>query len=350
MLSLCMIVKNEEKTLNQCLKVVKDYVDEIIIVDTGSHDKTKEISLKYTDKVFDFEWCNDFAKARNFSISKASNDWILILDADEIIENIDLNTVKQFCNEDYNIVGRLKRINVYEDNYGTKKYIERVNRLFNRNYFQYEGIIHEQVVCKQNTAYNTKNIDVCLNHIGYSKEVVNRTNKIERNIELLKIASENNMNDPYIYYQLGKSYFMKKDFSESYRCFKKALNLVDNFHYEYVKDLVESYGYTLINLNLFDKALDLYSYEKYYGNSPDFLFLLGIIEMNNGNFQKSAETFLKCTDFDEGSIEGITSFLPVYNIGVIFECLGFKDDAVNYYTMCGDYEPAKQRIKIRTSL
>lgn len=349
MLSLCMIVKNEEKTLNQCLKAAKDYIDEIIIVDTGSQDKTKEIALKYTNKVFDFEWCNDFAKARNFSISKASNDWILILDADEIIENIDLNTVKQFCNEEYNIVGRLKRINVYEDNYGTKKYIERVNRLFNRNYFQYEGIIHEQVVCKQNTTYNTKNIDLCLNHIGYSKEVVNKTNKIERNIELLKIASEKNMNDPYIYYQLGKSYFMKKDFSEAHVYLERALNLTDNFYYEYVQDLVESYGYTLINLTLFDKALNLYAYEKYYGNSPDFLFLLGIIEMNNGNFQKSAETFLKCTDFNEGKMEGITSFLPLYNIGVIFECLGFKDEALNYYNMCGNYEPAKQRIKIRTS-
>ena len=67
--------------------------------------------------------------------------------------------------------------------------------------------------------------------------------------------------------------------------------------------------------------------------------------MNNNCFQKSAETFLRCTEFKEGKIEGITSYLPLYNIGVIFECLGFKEEALNYYNLCGDYIPATNRVK-----
>ena len=69
-----------------------------------------------------------------------------------------------------------------------------------------------------------------------------------------------------------------------------------------------------------------------------------MIEMNNGNFQRAAETFLECTSYREGKIEGITTFLPLYNIGVIFEALGFEDEALKYYEMCGEYRAAKERI------
>ena len=340
MLTLCMIVKNEEETLDKCLNSAKELVDEIVVVDTGSNDKTKEIALKYTNKVYDFKWCNDFSVARNFSLSKASNDWVLILDADEVIKDYNKKTILDFCSRNNKLVGRLKRINEYEDEQGTKRLLERVNRIFNKNYFMYEGIIHEQVVSINKENYATKNIDLVADHIGYSKEVINRTNKIERNIELLKKALEKGSNDPYLHYQLGKSYFMGKDYKEAYKSFKKSLPLVDNFNYEYAEDLVESYGYTLIYLNLFKDALDLIGYERYYKNSPDFIFLLGLIYMNDSSFQKSAETFLKCTEFEEGKMEGITTFLPLYNIGVIFECLGFKDEALNYYKLCGDYDLA----------
>lgn len=81
-----MIVKNEEKVLKRCLDSIKDLVDEIIIVDTGSTDTTKEIARLYTDKIYDFEWVDDFSAARNFSFSKASCDYIYIADADEYLD------------------------------------------------------------------------------------------------------------------------------------------------------------------------------------------------------------------------------------------------------------------------
>lgn len=85
-ISLCMIVKNEEAVLERCLDSLHGLMDEIIIVDTGSTDNTKEIARKYTDKVFDFSWCDDFAAARNFSFSKATKDYIYSPDADEVID------------------------------------------------------------------------------------------------------------------------------------------------------------------------------------------------------------------------------------------------------------------------
>lgn len=91
-ISTCMIVKNEEHLLARCLECIKVFSDEIIIIDTGSTDRTKEIAAQYTRHIYDFPWCNDFSAARNFSFSKASMDYIYVADADEII---DTSNIKQ---------------------------------------------------------------------------------------------------------------------------------------------------------------------------------------------------------------------------------------------------------------
>ena len=93
-ISVCMIVKNEEKVLERCLKGVLLFADELIIVDTGSADKTKEIAARYTDRVYEFEWGDDFAAARNYAFSLASCDYIMWMDADDVI---DQENAKKVC-------------------------------------------------------------------------------------------------------------------------------------------------------------------------------------------------------------------------------------------------------------
>lgn len=346
MISLCMIIKDEEETLEKCLKSVKNLVDEIVIVDTGSKDKSKEIAFKYTDKVYDFKWSNDFSAARNFSISKALNEWILILDADEIISNFNKIELEEFCFDNSQCVGRIKIVNHFKDKFGDKKFTTNVRRFFNKNYFFYSGIIHEQVTSKLGNEFIVKDLDVVINHIGYSEEMLIKKDKVNRNIDILNQAINSNKSDPYLYYQLGKSYFIDKNYINAYENFKVSLKISDNIKNEYMEDLIECYGYSMVNLEKFAEALSLYKYEKYYCNSADYIFLLALVEMNNGNFTKAVELFINCTKCKEGKIDGVNSFLALYNVGVIFECLSLKEEAVFYYEKCGNYEPALERLSL----
>ena len=344
MLTLCMIVKNEESNLKNCLLNISSYVDEIVIVDTGSTDNTKSIASEYTDKIYDYAWCNDFSKARNFSISKASKDWVLILDADENIDLFDRENVSKFISSVNNKIGRIDLINVMEAPTGINRQQEKVSRLFNRRFYKYEGIIHEQIISINNCLIKTDDIAIRVEHIGYTKQELSRTNKLDRNINLLNEAIKSNPDDSYLYYQLGKSYYAYKEYEKSDVFFEKALSYKINYNLEYVVNLIETYGYSLINSSKYSEALKLIKYEKHYNNA-DFYFLMGHIYMNNSKFDLAVEYFLKCTAFNFSKVQGVTTYLAYYNIGVIYDVLGFRGKAIEYYRMCGEYKPALIRLR-----
>ena len=147
-ISLCMIVKNEEKILQRCLDSYKDICDEIIIVDTGSTDSTVSIAQKYTDNIYHFEWCNDFATARNYAFDKATCDYIFSADADEVLDHdnfLKLLRLKNTMDDDIDIV-QMKYVNSddYNTVYNCKK--EYRPKLFKRiRHFTWISPIHETI-------------------------------------------------------------------------------------------------------------------------------------------------------------------------------------------------------------
>ena len=133
-ISLCMIVKDEEKVIERCLNTVVDIVDEIIIVDTGSQDSTKEKVKKYKADIYDFPWKDDFAEARNFAFSKARMDYILWLDADDVLEKEDqekLKLLKESLNNTVDVISMMYVLSTDENiNY---QLFSRANDLINKN-------------------------------------------------------------------------------------------------------------------------------------------------------------------------------------------------------------------------
>ena len=149
-ISLCMIVKNEERVLSRCLESIKDLVDEIIIVDTGSEDRTKEIAEKYTDKVYDFPWNDNFADARNFSFSKAQMDYIYCADADEVLDETNrlrFRQLKQVLLPEIDIV-QMVYVNDLSNNNTTENYAKEYRpKLYKRlRQFVWQDPVHESVM------------------------------------------------------------------------------------------------------------------------------------------------------------------------------------------------------------
>lgn len=345
MISLCMIVKDEEKILNDMLKSIKDYVSDIVIIDTGSKDKTKEIALKYTNKVFDFKWCNDFSKARNYSIEKADNDIILVLDADEKVVEFNYKEVIRYINDNPKSIGRISCKNLFKRNKQEFRYNERVNRVFSKKYYRYDGYIHEQIVMKSNMKVETYEIPIVVNHIGYQDEIIGSKDKISRNISLLMEMLKKNGDDPYLYYQLGKSYYMAGEYLQASKEFENALKKNVDTDYEYVEDLIETYGYSLINSQQYEEAKKILKLYDIYEKNSDFVFLSGLIFMNNGYIEEAINEFKKATTIKVFKMEGVNSYLAYYNLGVIHECIGDFQKAKNYYMLSGDYEMSVDRLK-----
>ena len=194
MLSLAMIAKNEENCLGRCLESVKDLVDEIVVVDTGSTDKTKEIALKYTDKVFDFKWIDDFSAARNYSFEMCTGDHILWLDCDDVILPEDATKLRALDLSDIEIL-----ISPYEyahDEYGKSICTVPRERIVKRSLgLKWEQPIHEYLPLLGKQFIS----DFAVHHYRQG-------GTSDRNLRILeKIVAKNPQNTRNVYY-LGKEY------------------------------------------------------------------------------------------------------------------------------------------------
>ena len=347
-ISLSIIAKNEQKTLTICLESAKNLVDEIIVVDTGSTDNTKEIALTYGAKVYDFDWQGDFAAARNFALSKSSSDWNLVLDADERITSWDSDRLEEFTASPHSI-GRIKIISSFTQNGEERLAQDFISRLLPKGVL-FKGRIHEQVDS------NLPRIDIPIEvfHTGYYG-----TDKSERNLQLLLKEMQENPNSPYILYQLGRQYRNGKEINEAAMYLEKAYVYIIRSE-RYAVDLIVNYLYILIELKLYLRALEIINNERDWLNrSADFHFVCGIFYMNyvmndpvqNLHYLKEVEkSYLNCLELHSNSLEeivvGTSSFLAAYNLGVFYETTGNHTNAKKFYLIAANdsYTPAINRL------
>ena len=221
-ISLCMIVKNEERYLDNCLKSVKDVADEIIIVDTGSEDGTVEIAKKYTDKVYFHPWKNSFSEARNHYLKYATCDWIFQIDADEeLVQEDTHNLLDAVKNEELDaimvqIVSKLRE--------GKSEAIHSVERIFRNNgKIHYEGRVHNRLAGIK----HAKVYPIRLIHYGYNQTQIHSKKKFDRTVSLLKMDLEDDPNNPKTYHYLSCSYLTQGMFQEALEAGLTAIRLAE---------------------------------------------------------------------------------------------------------------------------
>jgi glycosyltransferase involved in cell wall biosynthesis len=301
-LSSVYIVKNEQDNIEKSINSLKDIVDEIIIVDTGSTDDTIKICKKLNCKIYKYEWENDFSKARNYAISLCSNEIIIFLDADEYfstpLKNEDKKKIEQYFSQDIDAVGIFETdIDKVTNELHHTSY---VYKIIKKN-LSFKGSIHEHLY-KENEELNihlTNEIELV--HTGYSSEIYR--SKCERNLEILN-SIENKDTMDYFYIgreNLGLDNYKKADksFDLFFKCedYKKCIknNNIAYLSYFYkieiMKNLADKYSQEEILKYL------LYIKEQ-IPHIPEIYFYLGVYYFNY-DFKKSLKYFEECIKKNE---------------------------------------------------
>ena len=338
MLSVCLIAKNEEQLLKDCLQSVKDFADEIIFVDTGSTDSSKEIAKEEGAEVFDFEWQDDFSAARNFANEKAKGDWILVLDADEVLAEESKEQIKQLIENKDEVAYELQ-VRTYcnapehqdwkplkEIHKDFKGYYDlNVTRLFrNQEDVFFSGKVHETIhdsLRKLNK--KPKRVDLLIHHYEFLKDRKEVDDKKISYYELLKKKIEENPKDAYSHHLLG-IYLrdIKKDVSGSLKCFQNAI--VCN---RKCKEAYNDLAILLFQLGQVEEGIKVLHVDIAVNNDPNAFLNLAIL-------------FFKAKDYDAvlRTMDKLEETLPGHNVPKAYALRGkaliekkdFEKAAVSY--------------------
>ncbi len=332
-----------------------------------------------------FDWTGDFSAAKNRVIRAARYDHVLVLDADEYLTEFDTSCIDRMIRQAPGGIGMIRRINRTVSGGMENTTSEEIPRFFDRRCFHYEGVIHEQLAAGSSlhtgtnapyypeaphtaarsfgTSYASQErsgasgtnaprnpevriaLPVTIDHAGYIGTPEELRAKADRNNALLFKMLEENPEDPYLYYQIGQSYSIIKDYENAYLYYGKGLGFEVDERLSYVHDMVIGYGYAMLETGRFEEALGFEGIYESFKESADFLCLMGLIYMRNGMIDRSYREFENAVSPGKTcSVAGSDSYLSLYNMAVIDEAMGNTEKALSLYKRCGDFPPAMARL------
>lgn len=291
LISVAMIVKNEAHNLDRALGSIRPYVDEIIVVDTGSTDDSVEIAKKYTDKIYFHEWRDDFSEARNYSLQFPTCEWVLIYDADEEVKE-DFAGVRDFLANLPNDVNTVYLPTLSYLDWDLKRTeIASIARIFRNGTVRYENIVHNQAI------YKGKVVEApfIIYHYGYiwTRKLKEKKYKRTKNL-LLKMLEENLKANEKIYYlcQLYKTEAIYERKDEQYRLFERIYKtiLTEKLFSNIAFEVFFIHGMELFRKALYDSARELFNFAlKLNRNNPDPYYGLIAIEEIRSDYDKIIE-------------------------------------------------------------
>jgi len=373
-LSICMISKDEEKFIGKSLESAKEIADELIVVDTGSKDKTKNIAAELGAKVFDLEWKDDFSLAHNYAISKATGDWILVLDADEMISTKDHKRLLKLLEEEkvdgYILEQRTYSKNIeahnwsicegdYEEENGFAGYFSaKLTRLFRNNKDYHFTNRNHDIVEPSIKEKGGKIMDSSIPIHHYAKAKSNEffSLKMEQYLYMGLSQIKEDPSNPRPYYEVGLIYMAKDDLKSAEKNFKKVVELNESY-----KTANTQLGIIELKRKNLRKAAEIFQESIKRQPKQDLVYLyLGDLMMMINKFQKAANIYKEAALLNPKNFVAHQKYCtamvqygkPDIALAVLLKILNKNKSIIDVYNSIGEiyfakknYEKAKQVLQ-----
>lgn len=342
-ISLCLIVKNEEENIKNCLQNADIFADEIIIVDTGSTDKTKDFAQEFTDKIYDFEWDFDFSKARNFSFSKATNPYIMWLDCDDIVSEKTAKNIAKWkeSDEECDVL-----ICPYVTNFDANmKPIFQFNReriVKNDKRFRWKDRVHEVIVPSGKVVINN---DIIIYH--------NKKNKpyTSRNLDIYeKMIAEGTTFSPRSQFYYARELYFNKRYQDAVRAFSKFLSEGKGWNENNIEaclNLSKCYQDLNEEKNALSVLFGSFVYDLPRG---EILYEIANIYFNKEDYRSAIYYYKQALaskpNINSGAFINLDcyTFLPSIQLCVCYHKLGDNLNALHYHEISKGFKPDDPKV------
>ncbi|NMG09654.1 glycosyltransferase [Brasilonema sp. UFV-L1] len=335
-----MIVKNEEATLSKCLGSVKNVVDEMVVLDTGSTDSTPQIATKFGAKVHHFEWCNDFSAARNEALKYVTGDWILVLDADETLSQKIVPQLKQVIQrEEYLLVNLLRHeVGAEQSPYSlvSRLFRNHPDIRFSRPYHALVDDSVSEILTKEPHLQVGYLEGVAILHTGYQKSAIAQQDKLTKAQAAMEEFLASHPNDPYVCSKLGALYVETGKTVEGIKLLALGVASCEE-EYETLYELYYHLGIAYSRLQNYKNAIAHYDAAVKLPIYP--ILKLGAYN-NLGNLLKATGDLNGAKTAYEATIKIDSNFVPgYYNLGMTLKAMNSFKDAILAYRKAIELNP-----------
>lgn len=358
-ISAVLIVKNEAERLAACLEALREVADEIVVADTGSTDGTLDIARAFTPFCHQIPWNNDFAAARNQATAFATNPWILTIDADEIVQDpLRARALLEafMCDQPPGTTGTIQHRSPTGTGAEQSIVSGSVERFFEKSAYQFAGIVHEQLASRNGARGPIAPTGVVVLHSGYEYRQEDPDHKGLRNLPLLEQAAAENPEDAYYPYQLGRTLFTLKRYSEAIAAFERALDTIDFASVptyrngtpvarETLTTLITSLAYSLANTGRLRDAETLLTEHIDLGHPgthwADFYHVCGYVALMLGDIERAKAAYtesMRCGAIRE-DVAGTGSYASAYHLGLLAEAESDLPGAIGHYATALQFKP-----------
>ncbi|MGL5329537.1 MAG: tetratricopeptide repeat-containing glycosyltransferase family 2 protein [Peptostreptococcaceae bacterium] len=343
-ISLCMIVKDEEAVIRRCLESVKNIADEIIVVDTGSTDKTKEIVNEYTNKIYDFEWIDDFSAARNYSFSKATKEYVMWIDADDVILPYDQEEFLKLKKDiDSSVDTVMMKYNTAFDENGNATFTYYRERLFKKEINPvWLDPIHEVIVPSGNIIHS----DISITHKKLYDEYSDRNLRIfEKMISLGK-----KLNPRQQFYYARELYYNFK-YEEAIKEFNDFLDSKQGWIENCISaciDLYNTYNAIGDKENGFKALLRSFEYDE---PRPEICCHIGNYFLQKGMYNASIFWYNTALNYKENATSGgfinynFNGYIPCIQLCVCYYRIGDTKKAIEFNELAANFKPNDSAVE-----